>query len=149
VDGVGRGAGGAGRAGSGRGHGARVERDAAQRIERLSRELLGRRYRPRPLRRVWLPKRGKEEECRALSIPTVRDRVAAGAAHEMIDHVLEPLYHDSSFAFRRGRGTAGALRRVARLRDAGLRWVARADVDEFFDRINQHLLFARLQPLLP
>ncbi|MDB4948548.1 MAG: prophage lambdaSa1 transcriptase/maturase family protein [Gemmatimonadetes bacterium] len=125
------------------------EQGAAERIERLSRELLGRRYRPRPLRRVWIAKRGKEEEYRALSVPAVRDRVAAGAAHEVIDHVLEPLFHDSSFAFRRGRGTAGALRRVTRLRDAGLRWVARADVDEFFDRIDQHLLFAGLQPLLP
>ena len=78
----------------------------------------------------------------------MRDRVAAGAAHQVLEHVSEPLCHDSSFGFRRGRGTLAALRRLLRLRDEGARWIARADVDEFFDRIDQHLLFARLRVML-
>jgi hypothetical protein len=39
-------------------------------------------------------KRGKENEFRALAIPTVRDRVAAGAAHSVLEHRFEPLFHD-------------------------------------------------------
>jgi hypothetical protein len=38
---------------------------------------------------------------------------------------------------------------VLRLRDEGFGWVARADVDEFFDRVDQHRLFAALEPVLP
>lgn len=125
------------------------ERDAYLRIPQLAEEITSRRYRPRPLRRVWVPKRGKEDEYRALAIPAVRDRVAAGAAHDVLEHVFEPLSHDSSFGFRRSRGTLAALRCVLRLRDEGMRWVARADVDQFFDRVDQHRLFAMLKDLLP
>ena len=124
-------------------------RDATAEIRRLAEEIPSRRYRPRALRRVWVRKRGKEDEFRPLAIPAVRDRVASGAAHQVLEHVFEPLCHDSSFGFRRGRGTLAALRRLLRLRDEGARWVARADVDEFFDRIDQHHLFAQLKDLLP
>lgn len=125
------------------------DRDAEAQLRRLAGEIAARRYRPRPLRRVWVRKRGKEDEFRALAIPAVRDRVAAGAAHEALEHVFEPRFHDSSFGFRRRRGTLAALRRVLRLRDEGLRWVARADVDQFFDRVDQHLLFSALRDVLP
>lgn len=124
------------------------DRDAAPYIQQLAEEIASRHYRPRPLRRVWVPKRGKEDEYRALAIPTVRDRVAAGAAHEVLEHVFEPRFHDSSFGFRRSRGTLAALRRVLRLRDEGSRWVARADVDQFFDRVDQHRLFAQLRDVV-
>jgi CRISPR-associated protein Cas1 len=125
------------------------DREAPAAIARLARELVARRYRPRPLRRVWVRKRGKENEFRALAIPVVRDRVAAGAAHAVLEHRFEPLFHDSSFGFRRGRGTLAALRRVLRLRDEGFGWVARGDVDEFFDRVDQHRLFQALEPVIP
>jgi len=94
-------------------------RDAAAEIRRLAEEIPERRYRSRPLRRVWMRKHGKEDEFRPLAIPAVRDRVAAGAAHQVLEHVFEPRYHDSSFGFRRGRGTLAALRRLLRLRDEG------------------------------
>lgn len=125
------------------------ERGAQAHLHRLAEEIATRRYRPRPLRRVWVPKKGKENEYRALAIPAVRDRVAAGAAHQVLEHVFEPRFHDSSFGFRRQRGTLAALRRVLRLRDEGMRWVARADVDQFFDRVDQHRLFAQLKDVLP
>ncbi len=124
-------------------------RGAEAELRRLGDEIASRRYRPRPLRRVWVPKQGKEDEYRALSIPAVRDRVASGAAKEVLEHLFEPRFHDSSYGFRRGRGTLAALRRVIRLRDQGMHWVARADVDQFFDSVHQRLLFARLKELLP
>jgi group II intron reverse transcriptase/maturase len=124
-------------------------RSATEAISRLAGELTDRTYRPRPLRRVWVPKRGKEEEYRPLVVPTVRDRVAARAAAQVLEHVFEPLFHHSSIGYRPGRSTLTALRRVTRLRDAGASWVARADVNDFFDRIDQHALFRRLEPVLP
>jgi retron-type reverse transcriptase len=124
-------------------------RGDAARIRALAAEIVARRYRPRPLRRVWVRTRGKEDEFRPLAIPTVRDRVAAGAAHAVLEHLFEPRFHDSSFGFRPGRGTLAALRRVLRLRDQGLRWAARADVDAFFDRIDQRRFFAELSEIVP
>jgi RNA-directed DNA polymerase len=125
------------------------EREAQVQIHRLAEEIATRRYRPGPLRRVWVPKCGKEDEYRAVAIPAVRDRVAAGAAHQVLEHVFEPRFHDCSFGFRRSRGTLAALRRVLRLRDEGMRWVARADVNQFFDRVDQHRLFAQLRDVVP
>jgi retron-type reverse transcriptase len=92
-------------------------RDAAAEIRRLAEEIPARRYRPRALRCVWARKRGKEDEFRPLAIPAVRDRVAAGAAHQVLEHVFEPLCHDSSFRFRRGRAPSApaAVRREPEL----------------------------------
>jgi retron-type reverse transcriptase len=106
-------------------------RDAAAEIRRLAEEIPARRYRPRTLRRAWVRGGARRTGSRPLAIPAVRDRVAAGAAHQVLEHVFEPLCHDSSFGFRRERGTLAALRRLLRLRDEGARWIARADVDEF------------------
>jgi RNA-directed DNA polymerase len=124
-------------------------REAAHRIPHLAERLRTHRYRARPLRRVWVPKRGKENEYRPLTIPAVRDRIASRAAHHTLEHVFEPMLHDSSFGYRRGRGTLAALRRVMRLRDLGSRWVARGDIDDFFGSVDQHLLFHELEPHLP
>src|SRR5687767_2284562 len=67
----------------------------APHLQRLAANLLARTYRPAPLRRVWVQKISKPDEYRGLSIPTVRDRIAARAAHNVLEHIFEPRFHDS------------------------------------------------------
>jgi retron-type reverse transcriptase len=57
----------------------------------VAEEIPARRYRPRALRWVWVRKRSNEDEFRPLAIPAVRNHMAAGAAHEVLEHVFEPL----------------------------------------------------------
>jgi RNA-directed DNA polymerase len=56
-------------------------------LEGLREELVSKRYRPKPVRRVTIPKLGGGE--RALGIPTIRDRVAQTAAKIVLEPIFE------------------------------------------------------------
>ncbi|MGH2848686.1 MAG: group II intron reverse transcriptase/maturase, partial [Thermoleophilaceae bacterium] len=47
------------------------------------------RYRPRPLRRVHIPKPGRPGQTRPLGIPTVADRVVMAAARVVLEPIFE------------------------------------------------------------
>src|SRR5687768_10229057 len=57
-------------------------------LDGLAAQLKAGGYRPRPLRRVHIPKPGKPAETRPLGIPTVADRVVMTA----VKIVLEPIF---------------------------------------------------------
>ena len=51
-----------------------------------------------------------------------------------LDAVIDPLLLPWAFAYRRGLGVRDALACLVEARDAGAAWVARADIDDCFDR---------------
>jgi len=57
-------------------------------------------YRPRPLRRVHIPKPGKTGETRPLGIPTVADRVVMTATKIVLEPIFEADFSPVSFGFR-------------------------------------------------
>jgi RNA-directed DNA polymerase len=57
-------------------------------LDELAARLRAGKYRPRPLRRVLIPKPGRPGQSRPLGIPTVADRVVMAAARI----VLEPIF---------------------------------------------------------
>ena len=78
--------------------------------EELVSKLERGRYKPRPVRRVEIPK--ENGKTRLLGIPTVVDRFVQQAVAQVLTIVYEPLFSDDSFGFRHGRGAHDALRRV-------------------------------------
>jgi RNA-directed DNA polymerase len=103
-------------------------------LERLAKELREGRYRPRAIRRVYIPKPGSREK-RPLGIPAVRDRVVQAALRLVLEPIFERNFAEQSYGFRPGRGCKDALRRVDGLLKDGHTWVVDADLKSYFDTI--------------
>jgi RNA-directed DNA polymerase len=93
---------------------------------RLAESLRSGKYRPQPIKRVWIPKPGMSEK-RPLGIPTVRDRVVQAALRNVSEPIFEKGFATHSYGFRPGRGCKDALRRVDALLKAGHHFVVDAD----------------------
>jgi RNA-directed DNA polymerase len=123
---------------------ARFEELGEENLIRLHRELMDGSYRPRPVRRVWIPKPGTSER-RPLGVPTVRDRVVQTAVKAALEPIFEREFCDTSFGFRPGRSCHQALSRVWRgLRD-GKGFVVDADFRKFFDTIPHEAILRGLE----
>lgn len=117
------------------------ERGLGEEIARLSEELRGGTYRPRPIRRVYIDKPGGREK-RPLGIPSVRDRVVQAAVRLVMEPIFERVFALHSYGFRPGRGCKDALREVDRLLKAGYTHVVDADLEAYFDSIPHSPLLA-------
>lgn len=117
------------------------EANIDQNLDALMRDMKSGTYRPRLLRRVYIPKADGRK--RPLGIPVVRDRVAQEVVRRLIDPTFEALFHPDSFGFRRHRNAHQAIERVLRYVAEGYDWVVDADIKGFFDNIG-HKLIMRL-----
>ena len=120
------------------------EKRAVQELEEIARELREDRYRPRAVRRTWIPKPGSSEK-RPLGIPTVRDRVVQTGVKFALEPIFEKEFAEHSYGFRPGRGCKDALRRVNELLQQGNLWVVDADLKSYFDTIDHHKLMQRVE----
>ncbi|HNC18212.1 MAG TPA: CRISPR-associated endonuclease Cas1 [Accumulibacter sp.] len=126
-----------------------MEDFAAQLTENLyalQRQVLGGRFQPDALLRVWLPRPGKTP--RPLGIPTVRDRVLHTTLARAITPLLETEFDDCSFAYRQGRSVRMAVERITQLQRQGYRWVVEADIERFFDCLPHDRLLTELRAVV-
>jgi len=101
-------------------------------LEGLAEEVKSRTYRPRPVRRVMIPKADGSQ--RPLGIPAIRDRVVQMAVKLTIEPIFEADFCDCSYGFRPRRSAHDAVDDVAASLRQGHCQVIDADLSKYLDR---------------
>lgn len=114
-------------------------------LEQLAQQLRDKTYRPRPLRRVHIPKPGKPGQTRPLGIPCVADRVVMTAAKIVLEPIFEADFSPVSFGFRPKRSAHQALEAIRVTANRGADWVLDADIKACFDEIDHDALIAQVE----
>jgi group II intron reverse transcriptase/maturase len=119
---------------------------AGEFLEVLADRLRAGSYRPRPLRRVHIPKPGRPGKTRALGIPTVADRVVMAAARIVLEPIFEADFLPASYGFRPRLSAHHALETVRQTVTWGKRtWALDADIQSCFDEIDHEALVAQIE----
>lgn len=121
-------------------YGKQLEDNLRELADRLGR--LG--YKPKPVRRVYIPKPGSQKK-RPLGIPCFEDKVVQMALTRVLEQIYEADFMESSYGYRPGRTQHDALDELGRtIQQKKVSFVVEADIKGFFDHVNHEWLMKML-----
>ncbi len=112
----------------------------------LRQKLLDGTYKPKPVKRVEIPK--PDGTKRKLGIPCARDRVVQQAIRQVIEPIIDPQFLPQSHGFRPGKGTHTALKQCVAYYEEGYKVVVDCDLKQCFDTLNHDKLMYHLEQFI-
>lgn len=107
--------------------------------------LTGKRYKSKPLKRVFINKPGKKKK-RPLGIPTMYDRAMQSLYALALEPVAEIKSDLRSFGFRKHRSTKDACQQIflCLSKKISAQWILEGDIKGCFDNINHQWLLTNI-----
>jgi len=118
------------------------EKGLAIYLQELQMEMKERRYVPKPVRRVYIPKANGGQ--RPLGIPTIRDRIVQTAFLLILEPIFEADFAESSYGFRPQKSAHAAVREIYKYLNWGCTEVYDVDLEKYFDTVDHGKLMKLL-----
>lgn len=119
-----------------------IKEDIENQLYKLWNRLSSGSYMAQPVQLVQIPK--ATGGMRTLGVPTVTDRIAQMVIKNRLEPLLEPQFHEDSYAYRPNRSADQAVG-VTRSRCFKYKWVIDVDISKFFDTLQHEKILKMLK----
>ncbi len=114
--------------------------------EEIKEAIRNRRYKPSPVREVYIPKPNGGK--RKLGIPTSVDRVIQQAILQVVSPLVDERFSNSSYGFRPNRSAQQAILKALELFNDGHDYIVDIDLAKFFDNVPHDRLMSKVHAFI-
>jgi len=113
-------------------------------LKGLVARMKAKRYKPKPARRVYIPK--NEHERRPLGLPALEDKIVQKGIVRILEAIYEADFLDCSYGFRPKRGCHMAINAVDKtIMTKPINHVVEADIKGYFDNVSHEWMMKFLE----
>lgn len=114
--------------------------------EEIKEVIRNRRYKPSPVREVYIPKPNGGK--RKLGIPTSIDRVIQQAILQVVSPLVDERFSNSSYGFRPNKSAQQAILKALELFNDGHDYIVDIDLAKFFDNVPHDRLMSKVHAFI-